>query len=308
MESELEMKKEIDVGLILDTTIPLKLFIPITNRSERTVNITRVSKDCSCTAVTIEKQKLAPGETTSLRVITNLSGKTNLFVSSIVVESDASEKMDEILIHGKITGQIRIRPQRTTLVMGDEYKTGEFTIFCDDQTGKWKYEGFKSDDPDLVAEITPTATSPTTSTYAGVVSMNRDLAKEKPADYRVSFIRFKFVNEHLHKNLEVLFAVDIVVRRKVMTDPIQVTFGRDVNDQKRTVVVQSMDSLKVDSVACDSPCVKASLRRIDEKNSIVEIAYLASSIAGDTPSSLACNLISDGKVVGSIPVSLVDFR
>ena len=46
MESELEMKKEIDVGIILDTTIPLKLAIPVTNRSDRIITISRVSKDC----------------------------------------------------------------------------------------------------------------------------------------------------------------------------------------------------------------------------------------------------------------------
>ena len=58
--------------------------------------------------MTIDKQKLAPGETTNLRVITNLSGKTKLFTSNIVMESDAAEKVSEIEIRGQITGQIRI--------------------------------------------------------------------------------------------------------------------------------------------------------------------------------------------------------
>ena len=80
--------------------------------------------------------------------------------SNIVVESDAVERMDEIQITGQITGQIRIRPLRTALVLGDEYAPGEFTIFCDDQNGKWNYAGFTSEDPDLVAVLRPQSTSP----------------------------------------------------------------------------------------------------------------------------------------------------
>jgi hypothetical protein len=67
MSTELEMKHEIDLGVILDTTIPIQLLIPVKNRSDRPVKIFKVSKDCSCTAVSIDKTSLAPGETAHVR-------------------------------------------------------------------------------------------------------------------------------------------------------------------------------------------------------------------------------------------------
>lgn len=308
MDYELEMKKEIDVGTILDTTVPLTLSIPVTNRSDRILTISKLSKDCSCTAVTIDKNKLAPGETTNLRVITNLSGKSKLFVAGIVVESDAVEKIDEIEIRGQITGQIRIRPARGTLVLGDHYAAPGFTVFCDDQTGKWKYAGFTSDDPNVVLEINPKAQSPTTSTYAGVVNMKQNVDGKQPAGHRVTMLTLKFVNDSLRKNLTLIYAVDIVVRRKVMADPSQVTFAQDVKDQKRTVLVQCQDALKIDSAACDSPCAKALLRRIDEKTMLVEIAYTPPSTHDSIPTDLACNLSSGGELIQSIPIHILDIR
>jgi len=305
MEYELEMRKEIDVGTILDTTIPLTLSIPVTNRSDRILTILKLSKDCSCTAVTIDKTKLAPGETTNLRVITNLAGKSKMFVAGIVVESDAAEKIDEIEIRGLITGQIRIRPARGTLVLGDHQASPEFTVFCDDQTGKWKYLGFTSDDPNVVAELNPKAESPTTSTYAGVVHIKQNVDPRQPAEHRVTILTFNFANDSLRKKLTLLFPVDIVVRRKVMADPSQVTFAHDVKDQKRTVLVQSQDALSIDSAACDSPCAKALLRRIDERTMLVEIAYTSPPLPGTVPPDLTCNLISSGETIQSIPIHIL---
>jgi hypothetical protein len=101
-EPELVMKKDVDLGIILDTTSPIQLALPITNQSNRLITIQDVAKDCSCTSVKIDKVKLAPGETATLRVVTNLAGKTDLYESNLIVESDAAEKVD----------QIRRRPER----------------------------------------------------------------------------------------------------------------------------------------------------------------------------------------------------
>jgi hypothetical protein len=308
-ELDLEMQKEIDVGYILDTSVPLQLSIPMVNRSNRTISISKVSKDCSCTSVSIDKLKLVPGEKATIRVVTNLSGKSNMFLSYIVVESDAVERVDEIQIRGQITGQIRIRPLRTTLVLGDQHAPGEFTVYCDDQNGKWRYAGFTADDPTLMAKITPKASSPTTSTYSGVVTINPDLVEQKPADYRVSMITLTFINDALHKSLELKYPVDNVIRRAVMADPPQVVFGLGTKDQKRSVLVQSTDPIAVDAVATESACLTASWHRIDSKTVLVQINYQPNSdrFAAAMP-DLACHVISGGKVVGSIPVRLVDFR
>ncbi len=305
---ELDMKHDIDLGIILDTTMPLDLSVPITNRSTRKLTIAKVSKDCSCTTVTIEKMNLDPGETTILRVVTNLSGKTNLYSSDIIIESDAGEKLDEIHIHGRITGQIRIRPQRTTLLVGDKYAPGTFTVFCDDQNGKWKYVGFTAEDPGLRVAITEQPASPTTSTYGGIVDMDQNSGSKTPGDYRETSVTLKFVNDQLKKELQVRYPVDIAVRRNVTTDPAQITFSTDTVDQKRTIVVQSVDTIHIDSVTCNSSCVKASIRRLSENALLVELESEPGLISGDHPNGLACNLISNGKVVSSIPINIVSLH
>jgi hypothetical protein len=304
MSTELEMKHQIDLGMILDTTIPIELFLPVKNRSARQITISRVSKDCSCTSVSIDKTVLAPGEVATIRVHSNLSGKTDRYLGEVVIESDATEKIDEIQVTGQITGQIRVRPLRTTVVMGDKYAAGSFTIFCDDQNGKWKYTGFTAEDPNLNVEITPKSTSPTTSTYAGVVHIPAAAQKSYP-DFGTVMVKLKFENENLKRSLDLNFAVDLVIRRKITTDPAQVTFNHATKDQKRTVLVQSGDAIKVDSVTCGSPCVKSSLRWIDPKTLIVDLAFNPSAGAGKVPEDLACDLHAGGKRIASIPIHVV---
>jgi hypothetical protein len=105
--TELEMKKDVDLGLILDTTKPLYLTIPITNRAKRTVTIQKLAKDCSCTSVKIDKFRLDPGEVATLTIVTNLTGKTNSYEGNVIIESDALERISQIRVRGRITGQIR---------------------------------------------------------------------------------------------------------------------------------------------------------------------------------------------------------
>ena len=303
MSTELEMKHEIDLGIILDTTIPIELFIPVKNRGERKVTISKVSKDCSCTSVSIDKTVLQPGETAHVRVSTNLTGKTNVYIGEVIIESDATEKIDEIQVRGQITGQIRVRPLRTAVIMGDKYTPGNFTVFSDDQNGKWNYVGFTADDPNLKAELNLKSESPTTATYAGVVSLPDEATRKGYPDFRTSMLTLKFTNDHLRRNLELRLAVDLVIRRKLTTDPPQVTFDHATKDQKRTVLVQSGDPIDVDSVACSAPCVKSNLRRIDTKTLMVELAF--EPTAEEVPEELACELKADGKMIASIPIHVV---
>jgi hypothetical protein len=304
MSTELEVKHFIDMGTILDTTIPLELFIPVKNRGSRTVTVTRLSKDCSCTSVSIEKMKIAPGETTNLRVSTNLSGKSALFVSEIVIESDSTEKVDEIQIKGLITGQIRIRPLRTALLMGEKDAPGSFTVFCDNQDGEWKYSGFTTDDPNLRVDLKLTSESPTTSTYAGMVTLPPEARAGYP-DYSAAIVKLSFDHRRLGRKLELTLPVDLVVRRKLTTDPPRVTFDHAAAGQTRTVLVQSADAIAVDAATCESPCIKPNLRWIDKKTLLVELAFDPAQFAAQPPKDLSCSLRSGGQPVASIPINVV---
>ena len=305
MSTELEMKHQIDLGIILDTTKPIELYIPVKNRSDRKVTIAKVSKDCSCTAVSIDKTSLKPGETAHVRVSTNLSGKTNLYRGEVVIESDATEKIDEIQIRGQITGQIRVRPWQSTLVLAEKYAPASFTIYSDDQNGKWTYAGFTSDNPDLRVKLVTESTSPTTSTYTATVSIPKDEARTGYGANRKAVVTLRFMNDRLGKSLELNHLVDLVTRRSVTADPPQVTFGDGVRDQRRTVLIQSADPIEIDAAICNSPNIKSTLQRLDAKSLLVELTYHPNGKQGDLPENLACELQSSGKTLASIPINVV---
>lgn len=304
MSTELEMQHLIDIGTILDTTVPLELSIPVKNLSQRVVTVTRVSKDCSCTSVSIDKTKLQPGETAKLRVLTNLTGKGAVFIGQIVVESDSAEKVDEIQIQGRITGQIRIRPLRTALLMGDKDAPGSFTVFCDDQDGKWTYDGFSADDPNLHVDLKATSESPTTAVYAGTVTLP-PAERGKYPDYSVAMVTLHFEHQRLGRKLELKLPVDLVVRRKITADPPQVTFDRTAAGQTRTVLLQSAEPIDIDSAACESPCVKPNLRWLDRKTLLVELAFDPAKLATPPRDGLACSLLFTGHAVARIPINVV---
>ena len=90
-----------------------------------------------------------------------------------------------------------------------------------------------------------------------------------------------------------------------MTDPSQVTFTHEARDQKRSVLVQSLDPIEIDSAACDAPGIQAALRWIDARTVIVELVSGPGLMQGDVPQSVACELRSKGKTIASIPINVV---
>ncbi len=302
-DQELELKKEIDLGLILDTTVPVQLTIPVKNTSSREITVRKIEKDCSCVSIKVDKLKLAPGETMMLRYTANLSGRKNRFVSGILIESDASERFDEIQIRGQITGQVRVRPAVATVLVGDRDVPAAFTIFCDDQDGKWRYAGVVAGDAGLHVELNETAVSPTTSTYEGMVSVAKD--RETRANYATETVTFKFVNDALGRSLEVMLPVEIALRRRVTVDPPQVMFLGGGAEQGRTVVLQSVDALRIEAARCASPCIRASIHPIDGRSVRVELVYEPKLARGDVPGDLACEFLSGGKMVGRVPINIV---
>jgi hypothetical protein len=305
-DAELEIKKDIDLGMIIDSTAPLRFSIPVRNASNRLITIQKLSKDCSCMSVKIDKLKLAPGEVATIRVVSNLMGKSSVFTNEIIVESDAIEKVDEIQIRGQITGQVRIRPQMATMVSGDQPAPGCFTVFCDDQDGKWKYTGFESDDPHLAIQLKKRQTTPTTSVYDGSVDFKDEEARRTYAAYHQSSVTLNFVNDRLGKSLKLPYPIEIAVRRRVAVDPPQVTFVAKGDEQKRTVLVQSRDAVTIDAVQCASPAIKTAMQRIDRNSLVISLVFLPTSSLGESPGPLACDLVSGGKTVGSIPINIVD--
>jgi hypothetical protein len=301
---ELELQKNFDLGLILDTTIPLHLSIPVTNRSQRTISILELLRDCACTSVSIDKRTLAPGETATLRVISNMSGKKDMFVADIIIKSDAAEKVDEIQIHGRITGQVRIRPAQATIVTGDRSAPGTFTVFCDDQTGKWRYAGYDAKGMLLALQLREKETTPTTSVYEGTVDLTAEARKDLHG-YQGSSVKLTFINDHLDRTLDVSYWIEIAVRRTVTVDPPQVTFVGKGAEQRRTVLVQSAEGMSIDAARPTAPCLRTALRRVDARGLAVSLVFDPSLAPNGMPENLACELLSDGKIVGSIPVNVV---
>jgi hypothetical protein len=150
--------------------------------------------------------------------------------------------------------------------------------------------------------------SPTTTTYEGIVKIHLDVARKQDTDYRVTLITLTFVNDQLRKTLLLKYPVDVVVRRKLTMDPPQVLFTSDGPDQKRAILVQGENAIQVDSVRCVASSVRATVRSMDEKTLIVEIAFLPRSVHGDLPKSLTCDLLSSGKTIASIPVNIIEIH
>lgn len=306
-EPELELKKNIDLGLILDTTAPVELFIPIKNVSKRTITILKMSKDCSCISVTIDKRKLEPGETATVRYSANILGRTDRFASEIVIESDASERIDEIQIRGQITGQIRVRPRSVTVLTGEQESSGSFTVFSDDQDGKWNYTGFVADNPSLRVDLRQESSSPTTSTYSGTVTLAPDWSKGSKISYCSSGITLKFRNNQLERDLNIRVSVEIAVRRKLTVDPISVSFLANAEGQTRSFLVQSVQTLSIDAARCESPCISATIHPIDLKVLRVDLIYHPARGQESSAQNVVCELISQGTVVRSVPINFISF-
>jgi hypothetical protein len=307
-EYELDMKKDVDLGIILDTTSPVQLALPIINRSTRVITITDIAKDCSCTSVKIDRLKLAPGETATLRIVANLAGKTDLYQSNLIVESDAIEKIDQIHLHGLITGQIRIRPGRVTVLTGDQQTPGAFSIFCDDQNGKWRYTGFVADDPHLVVQLKPRETSPTTSVYDGTVDIASDAARQNYGTFQTALVTLTFINDKLGRRFDLKYGVDVAMRRNVTVDPPQVMFLCDGTEQRRTLLVQSPQAFSIDAAHCSTPGIRATVHRVNAKAVKIDLLYQPSLASGRGLENVACELLSGGKTIGNVPINIVEIR
>jgi hypothetical protein len=72
------------------------------------------------------------------------------------------------------------------------------------------------------------------------------------------------------------------------------------------VLVQSAQALRIDSVQCASPCIATAIHRIDLKSMTVDLVYRPSLAPGSIPENLECSLMSDGKALGSVPISIVE--
>jgi hypothetical protein len=92
----------------------------------------------------------------------------------------------------------------------------------------------------------------------------------------------------------------------VAVDPPQVTFVAKGNEQKRTVLVQSQEAVRIDAIQCASPAIKTAMQRIDRTSLVVSLIFRPTSSLGESPGPLDCDLMSGGKTVGRIPINIVD--
>jgi hypothetical protein len=306
--SELELKKDIDLGLIIDTTIPLELFIPIKNTSNRVITIHNVAKDCSCISVKLDKWKLQPGEVATLRYSANIGGRTDRFASDVVIESDAQERFDEIVIRGLITGQVRVRPSVVTTLTGAQESPGQFTVFCDDQSGQWNYKGFDSDTSDLQVALHAASSSPTTSTYNGTITVPADWSKKRKTDYLSTSVTLNFTNDRIGRDLKVVVPVEVATRRKITLDPPVVTFLASGGKQTRAILVQSAEALGIEKARCPSRCITAAIHPINSHELRLEVVFQPDTDSKQTSQGFACDLLSEGKAIGSVPINVIEIQ
>jgi hypothetical protein len=119
-------------------------------------------------------------------------------------------------------------------------------------------------------------------------------------------VTLTFVNDQLGRHFDLKYGVDVAIRRGVTVDPPQVMFLGNGAEQKRTILVQSAQALSLDAARCSSPGVKAAVRRVDPKAVKIDLTFQPSLKPGSSPASLVCELLSDGKTIGSIPITIVE--
>lgn len=91
---------DFDFGEI-PSTGPVSQTFQVRNAGQGTLKITGVSTSCGCTAARVDKERLAPGETTALTVTYDPQahgGQTGRFMRVVYVRSDDPETPEASLI------------------------------------------------------------------------------------------------------------------------------------------------------------------------------------------------------------------
>ncbi len=91
-----------DFGRLREGVTVSKTFV-LRNVGSATLNIEKVSKDCGCTVVEGWKERLAPGETTEMKVALRVGQSRGRLVRNVMVKSNDSESpLTEIKIKAEI--------------------------------------------------------------------------------------------------------------------------------------------------------------------------------------------------------------
>jgi len=304
---ELAVKKTIDVGLVSYDSAPLSFNIPITNKSGRQISISRLSKDCSCTSLALDRSTLGPGDTAFLHVDINLTGKSGKFYSQLVIQSDSREKLTEIQIQGQVIGQIRIRPERGSLFIGRNAKPAYFTVYCDEENGNWKYLGCDSSLPDLIVTLNRATKSPIASVYNAVANLRSNNTDWIQKDYYENIITLHFYNESMKKTLDIKFPIDCVTRKQYSVQPAVVLFDSSTIAQSRRVLVQAEDAFTIDSIQCNAAFLTYKIKQINDKSCLIDIDKMANSFITVHQQNWSLKCLDKNNVfLASIPVMVMD--
>jgi len=103
-----------DWGTVTPKDNPLKGDIKIRNAGNQTLDITEVKAACGCTTAPLDKDKLAPGETTLLRTTLNIGGYTGNTTKSIALSSNDPQ-------NPKTTIYLKCNIQRALVVSPNTY-------------------------------------------------------------------------------------------------------------------------------------------------------------------------------------------
>lgn len=99
-----------------DQTVKLKHSFHVRNAADGPVTIDRVLTTCGCTAATLDKKTLAPGETVPLDVEISLAGNRGQFQKHIyVLSGGGTQTKTRLTIKGTVVERVRVTPRTVNL-------------------------------------------------------------------------------------------------------------------------------------------------------------------------------------------------
>ncbi|MFP4369495.1 MAG: DUF1573 domain-containing protein [Candidatus Kapaibacterium sp.] len=115
-----------DWGDVTPKDDPLKADIILKNEGTEELVINNVKPSCGCTAAPLDKNKLAPGESTTMHVSLKLGSTTGTFAKSISVRSnDPVESNKVIILRANVIRDLEMRPHFLAFNEMEIGKSGE---------------------------------------------------------------------------------------------------------------------------------------------------------------------------------------
>ena len=124
-----------------DSTAAFKHTFSLKNAGDAAITIDRVITTCGCTAATLDKKTLAPGESVPLEIDVRLAGfRGNFQRHTYVVYGGDEPQQTRLTIRGTIVQRIRLTPERLNLALAsaDSPTTASAVIESLEESAKFR--------------------------------------------------------------------------------------------------------------------------------------------------------------------------